>query len=260
MTRVIAAAGLTGLVVLASEPIAALGSRLSSRQALPPILAKSIAAYAALASYSDTGTADLEGASTVDRSKFTTHFRRQNGDLYYEYQALGVYYASTKSTLDMSAYRLVVWMLRGHMETYEKYSGNHSIIDGGRQATVLVVHGAGTKGTSTLITSLLYPQARMRTSILEFEEASDAGFEQVANRRCHKVTGIAAQRYPSGARTGVRPMTVWIDAETLMVRKVFEDTPKAMGTAGVHRSTVTIDPQMNPTLDDSKFQFKVPAR
>ena len=52
--------------------MAALGSRISSRQALPPILTKSMAAYAALTSYSDTGTAELEGPATVDRSTFTT--------------------------------------------------------------------------------------------------------------------------------------------------------------------------------------------
>jgi hypothetical protein len=81
----------------------------------------------------------------------------------------------------------------------------------------------------------------------------------VSGRRCHKVMGMAAEYYPSGAMTNVRQVTVWIDAETLLVRKVFEDTPKGYPMGSYSRLTVTIDAQANPPLDDSKFQFSVPT-
>ena len=72
------------------------------------------------------------------------------------------------------------------------------------------------------------------------------------------VTGIAAAYYPSGQRTNVRPVTVWIDAETQLVRKVLEDTPKGYPAGSYLRITTTYEPQGNPTLDDRKFQFSVP--
>ena len=100
----------------------------------------------------------------------------------------------------------------------------------------------------------------MRSTFFEIEEASDAAFENVGKHRCHKIAGIAAQYYPSGARTGVRPVTVWIDADTLLLRKVFEDTPKGYSLGAYRRVTVTIDPQPNTALDDAKFQFKVPSK
>ena len=49
------------------------------------------------------------------------------------------------------------------------------------------------------------------------------------------------------------------DAETRLVRKVFEDTPKGLPASLVSRATFTLVPQANPTLDDSKFRFTVPS-
>lgn len=231
---------------------------LGARAQLPDVMAKSVAAYAALSSYADTGTVELEAPGTITRSTFTTRFRRPNGDLYLDYQTTGSYYPDTKITLDLSMYRTVVWMLRGQMETYDHSQRTHTIVESGQQAHALLGLGAALNGVSTLVPSLLYPPAKMRSTFFEVEEASDAGFETVANRRCHKITGIAAQYYPSGARTGVRPVTIWIDAGTLLIRKIFEDTPKGYPANSFLRLTVTIDPQVNPALDDAKFKFQVP--
>ena len=44
------------------------------------------------------------------------------------------------------------------------------------------------------------------------EEATAAGTETVGGRPCLKVMGIERWRYPSGQVTGVRPITIWIDA------------------------------------------------
>jgi hypothetical protein len=247
-------------VVVWSATFAALLQLLPEPLALPDVMTKSIAAYAALKTYSDSGTVEVAAPGTIDRAKFTTRFRRPNGDLYLDYQAIGSYQTATKITVDLSMYRTVVWMLKGQMETYDRSLASHNIIEQGSQAHALTGATAATNGVSTLIPSLLYPQAKMRSAFFEIEEASDAGFENVGNRRCHKVIGIAAQYYPSGARTGVRPVTIWIDAETLLLRKVFEDTPKGYPANAYRRVTITIDPQVNTSLDDSTFQFKVPSQ
>jgi hypothetical protein len=85
-----------------------------------------------------------------------------------------------------------------------------------------------------------------------------AGFESVNSHRCHKIVGTAAQFYPSGQMTNVRQVTVWLDAENLLVRKVFEDTPKGYPAGAFLRLTINLDPQANPTLEDANFQFTVP--
>ena len=259
MIRLTAAIAGLGLVSLSgSEPLTAVRSGSFASQTLPAVMAKTTAAYAALKTYSDSGTVEVASPGMTDRAKFTTHFRQPDGDLYFDYQPDGTYNGALR--VDMTGYRNVIWMLKGHMEAYEKSSQTHTIIEGGRQASVLTGLSAATRGTSLLIPSLLYPKARLAGTFSQIEEATDTGFEEVASRRCHKVTGIAALYYPSGARTGVRAVTVWIDAETFLIRRVFEDTPKGYPGNTYHRMTVTIDPRVNAPLEDGKFQFKVPAQ
>ena len=263
MTRIVVVwtAAFGVLLRLLPGPLTAASDYGPAAQALPDVMSRSLAAYAGLKTYADSGTVEIAAPGTIDRAKFTTRFRRPNGDLYFDYQAIGTSYTATGVTVDLSTYRTVVWMLKGQMETYDRSLSTHNIVNAGSQAHALTGATAATHGISTLLPSLLYyPQAKMRSTWFEIEEASPAGLENVGNRRCHKVTGIAAQYYPSGARTGIRPVTVWIDAETLLLRKVFEDTPKGYPAGTFHRVTITIDPQVNPPLDDSKFQFTVPSR
>lgn len=232
----------------------------SATQAVSDVMTRSIAAYAALKAYSDNGTVEVESPGMLERAKFTTHFRRPDGDLYLDYQGIETYYTATKSKVDLDMYRTVIWMLKGQMETYDRSLQAHNIIEAGGQAQALTVAIPATNGISTLLPSLLYPQAKMRSTFFEIEEASEAVLDNVGKHRCHRIKGIAAQYYPSGARTGVRPVTLWIDADTLLLRKVFEDTPKGYTLGSYRRVTVTIDPQPNPALDDAKFQFKVPSQ
>ena len=97
------------------------------------------------------------------------------------------------------------------------------------------------------------------SAILQLESANVVGTEMVGSRRCHKLAGVAAARYPSGQRTGARDVTIWIDAESSLIRKVFEDTPESYAPGAYQRTTITIDPQANPALPDDAFTFTPPA-
>jgi hypothetical protein len=52
------------------------------------VLARSIALYATLASYSDTGTVVREAPGLVDRWKFRTRFRRSSPDFFFDFQGV----------------------------------------------------------------------------------------------------------------------------------------------------------------------------
>ena len=78
-------------------------------------------------------------------------------------------------------------------------------------------------------------------------------------RRCFRILGVERWRYPSGRETGVRAITLWIDAETYLIHKVMEDTPKGMPRGQVSRRTTTIKYQVNPKLEPAQFRFAVPA-
>ena len=224
-------------------------------------LARSIAAYAALKSYADTGTIAVEMPGLVDRSKFKTFYRRDSADFFLEYQ--GVTSGGpgrSDPQIDMSGQRMVLWMMNGELEAYNAVFQTHESYpkETANQPGVLIGASAGTNGASVLIPGLLYAKANLPSPIREIEQGSDGGFEAVDGRRCQKIMGIASEYYPSGQRVNVRQVTVWIDAETLLIRKVFEDTPKGYPIGQFLRKTVTIVPQANPTLDDAKFKFNVP--
>lgn len=240
----------------------AAGSGTAAASALPATFTSAVARYAALSSYADTGTIRKEAPGLVDESRFTTRFRRASRDLYFEYQALTSTTTGTGFSIDLRMYRLVIWMAAGQMQKYDFYSKTYEPVaaNGGGQVRALQSAAHMTSGVSILVPSLLYPQARLASSILQIEEAAEAGVEEVAGRRCHKIVGVAAARYPSGQRTGERPVTLWIDADSGLIRRVFEDTPAGYQPGAYSRLTVTLDPHANRAIEDAGFQFTAPTR
>ena len=231
----------------------------SARSTDTDLLKRSQAAYTALASYADTGTVVQERPGIVDRSKFRTCYRRQSLDFLFDYQ--GVTSKSAGYSMDASAKRIVLWMVKGDLQSYNQTLQRHDTFprEGGKQTAALQNAAAATAGTSILIPSMIFAKSDLPGTLRQIQEATDAGMESVDGRRCHKLIGVAAEYYPSGARVNVRQVTVWIDAETLLVRKLFEDTPKGYAVGSYSKVTVTIDPQPNPRLDDAAFHFAVPS-
>jgi hypothetical protein len=109
------------------------------------------------------------------------------------------------------------------------------------------------------IASVLWPDARLVSVLTEFGDAIAAGTEAVDGRPCHKLVGIAKSTYgQTGREVNARKVTVWVDVETLLVRKVFEDTPSGSARSSVSRTTTTFRPHANPALGDSVFRFTPP--
>jgi outer membrane lipoprotein-sorting protein len=228
------------------------------RRAAADLLAQSRAAYAALESYADSGTVVEDVGSFRNHSRFKTRFRKP-ADFYFEYTSVeSISFDNNRTPL---ANHLVLWKLGPDLQAWNEQFRTHDTYPQGEvdQVTPLRVAMAGTSGTSTLIPSLLFPDAGFVGTIQEIGEFSLAGNENLGGHECRKLIGIARSVYPSGQITNVRPVTVWLDTRTLLVRKVFTDTPKGYPMGGVARLTITLDPQANPPLDDSKFQFIVPV-
>jgi hypothetical protein len=221
------------------------------------LLNQSIARYAALASYADTGTVVRDQGGLADRWKFKTHFQRP---LNFRFEFQGVSSRSGELVTDTSDNHIVLWMIQGELQGYNRRMRMHTVIPRtGNQPAELLGASVATAGTSVLIPSLLYSKSNLPGTLQQIREAVNAGYETVGGHRCHKIVGKAAQFYPSGKMTNVRPVTVWIDAETLLVRKVLEDTPEGHPAGFFNRLTVTIDPVMNPTLAEDSFRFTIPA-
>lgn len=229
----------------------------ATEAALPDVLTRSIASYPSLKTYADTGTAVEEHTGFSQRARFTTAFRAPN-DFFFEYSHHVSEYPTGQTVT--SPTHLVLWMLGGEMQKWDGALKTHDVmVDAGAQVAALAGAGAASASSVIVIMSLIFVTAGILGPVQELVDARVAGEEAVTGRRCHKVTGVARSVYPSGAITNVRPLTVWIDAETLLIRKVFEDTPKGYPAGNILRRTLTFEPRANAPLDDGRFRYKVPS-
>jgi hypothetical protein len=220
------------------------------------LLKRSMALYSTLPAYADSGTAVREGPGLVDRWRFKTYFSRPRN---FRFDFQGVTSQSAGLTMDSSAQHIVLWMIEGELQSFNQQMRSHNTVGRtGNQPGELLNASAYTVGTSVLIPSLLFAKSDLPGSIRQIREAAYAGLESVNGHRCHKIVGTAAQFYPSGKMTNVREVTVWLDAQSLLVRKVFEDTPRGYPVGSYLRLTIQLDPQANPTLEAANFQFTVP--
>jgi outer membrane lipoprotein-sorting protein len=214
------------------------------------ILVRSRAMYAALKSYADTGTVVYEyGTNSVSRHTFKTYYRAPRN----------FYFDFVEDKADGGS-RLAIWCDGGDFQTWWSDTGIHNVYPTGQGATAFVGAIVPTVGSATMIASLVFANAGLVSTMGELGEMTLAGTEVVSGRTMQKLTGVAKSTYGrTGHETNVRRTTIWIDAESLLVLKIFEDTPKGTVAGSRRRITTTFQPQPNPALDDSRFKFVVPS-
>ena len=237
-----------------------MATAISARQdPIPDVLARSRALYPTLKTYTDKGVVAVERNGFTDHAQFTTAFRAPT-DFFFEYVNHTSVYTTGQKIKNPT--HLVLWMVNGELQQWNGELKTHDVVprESGRQVATLASAASGSESTAVLISSLIFVKAGINGPVQEFAEATASGEETVGGRRCYKVTGVARSVYPSGAVSNVRSMTVWIDAQTLLIRKVFEDTPKEMPVGTVSRRTITLEPQANVALDDARFQYNVGGR
>jgi outer membrane lipoprotein-sorting protein len=214
------------------------------------ILARTRATYASLRSYADTGTVDIEfgpvGATLKERHTFSTAYRSPR-HFYFDF------------TKHQKVDRFVVWSDEQTFHTWWQTTGVETTFPKGQGSAAFITSTSQTKNAVTQLAPLLFSQAGLVGTLTEFGDASVAGTETVGGRKCHKLVGIARSVYAATQHVvNVRKTTVWIDAETLLVRRIVEDAPKGTPTGTVLRVTTTFQPQANPTLEDRHFAFVPP--
>lgn len=216
------------------------------------ILAQSRSKYAALKSYSDTGTVTVEykgpddpAAPTADHHTFSTYYRSPRQFIFD--------FAKDPTVSDE---HYVVWVDGGDFSSWWSATKVRDDYPKGQGGNAFALGTFPTKGSIMQISPLLFAEGGLHGPLTDFKALKADEFEDVNKHRCHKLVGEVGLAYGTGAVTGVTPTTIWIDAESLLVRKVFEDTPK--NTPGVSRTTTTFEPVADPKIDDAKFKFTPP--
>jgi outer membrane lipoprotein-sorting protein len=224
----------------------------------PPIaddlLQRSRAKYAALKSYADTGIIVAEfnggtGPALRERHTFTTYYRAPR-QFYFDFKA------DPKAGGD----RVVIWMDGAEVNSWWLATGVHQVYPKGQGFTGFAMATLPTKGSVVQMAALLFPDANLHGPTVDLQKTRLVGSETISGRQCHKIAGEVGLAYGTGTVTSTRPTTVWIDAETLLLRKIFEDTPSGGPRASINRLTTTFEARANPELKPSQFKFSVPAK
>ena len=251
------------LLPLTVAVLAAAGIEVAAREPAvraEDVLARTRAAYEKLTSYADSGTVLDESTGFTDRSTFRTFFTREPNNLFIEFRGVASEY-KIGNRVPLTTH-VVLWMQNGELETWSSASQSHDTYPRAEGQQVNAVKSAAhfTAGISVLVPSHLYGKSAGLASAIHAAEAVEAdGFETVNGRKCYRLVGVERWRYPSGQETSVRAITIWIDAETYLVHKVFQDTPKGYPRNEISRRTTTIKHRINPALAPALFRFKVPA-
>jgi outer membrane lipoprotein-sorting protein len=214
-------------------------------QSADDILKRMRDAYGALNSYADSAVIVSEYGAT-DRHTFATYFNRSSRHFLLDFHKQG-------------GDRYVVWGDPDGFHTWWKTTKQTTDYPNPSNAAAITLSGPPTQSAVVKIPTLLYSKANLGGDFTNFANAKLEGNEDVGGHRCYRLTGKASDSYAaSGKEVNIRKMTLWIDAESSLLRRVREEWPPVGGTAT--RTTTTYEPQANPTIEQDKFKFVPPAQ
>jgi outer membrane lipoprotein-sorting protein len=204
------------------------------------------AKYGSLNSYSDSGEVINEfGTSSKETHKFTTLFNRAPRGYLLDFSK-------------QSGERFVIW---GDPDAFHNWwSAINSRTDFPNPNNTGVFTGADvhTLGVAMKVTALLYPKANFQGSFTNFTDVVVDGVEDIGGRKCYRLVGTAKDIYSAtGRESNVRRMTVWVDIESMLIRRVVE-VPKDVLPGHIDKVTTMFEPQENPKLEESRFAFTPP--
>lgn len=207
------------------------------------VLQKMRETYGALNSYSDSAAIVSEYGAT-DRHTFATYFNRSPRHFVLDFHKQG-------------GDRYVVWGDPDAFHTWWKTTKQATDYPNPSNAAAITLSGPPTQSAVLKIPTLLYSKANLGGDFTNFADAKLEGSEDIGGHHCYRLTGKASDSYAATRKeVNVRKMTLWIDAESFLLRQVREEWPPVGGTAT--RLTTTYEPKANPSIEQEKFKFVPP--
>jgi outer membrane lipoprotein-sorting protein len=221
-------------------------------EALPPDAMTPVhERYGQLKSYSDTGKLTTRyqwpGTSETDSHyRFETAFRAPRN-----------FFFRFDTEADSGDDTFVIWCDGGDFQSWWKATGVHEVYSGGRGADGFYAGGSPTRESVNLLGPHVFSQALLYGPTSRLIDLREAGEEDVAGHACSKF--IAAGRQTGVVTNEARPVTIWVDKEVTLVRKVQIDAESGSQKDLVDTILYEIEPTADPDLPDERFQFTPPA-
>lgn len=213
-------------------------------QSAEGILQKTRDTYTQLKSYADTGTVLYEyGTSSEDKHAFSTAFNRAPRHVLLDFHK-------------QSGDRYVIWADPDAFHTWWKTTGQESDYPNPSNTPAISLSEPQTSGVAVKIPTLLYGKA-FESAMLKITDPTLDETQEVGGHRCHRIRGRASVVYAAtGNEVNVHQVTVWIDTESFLVRKMLEEWKPLPGQR--NRTTTSYEPQANPVLQETAFKFVPP--
>jgi hypothetical protein len=199
-----------------------------------PLMAAVAARYAALSSYSDTGTVETvyrwPGTPALcETHSFSTAFRRPRAFYFH-------FIADPAAGGD----EFVVWCDGiGPFQSWWKATGVHEVYDGGRGALAFALGSSPTKESVNLLAPFLFPAAELSGPISKLFGVTEQPATQLDGRR---VRLLAAMGHQTGLGEETREIEVWLDTETGLIRQTFLGTMANQTQDLVDETTYRLEP------------------
>ena len=208
---------------------------------------RSLSAYEGLTSYADTGVVLVEAPSISESHSFTTRYGTPRS-LYFDF------------VKNEEVDRYVIWSDEEAFHTWWQTTGVEDEYPRGSGIGAFAQADYLTNGSAMKLLPLIFAKSGLQGALTNFRDFALDGTEKIGGHDCYRLAGRTSDVYTAtGREVNIRKVTVWIDSETLLIRKVFEDTPKGTPPALFMHTTTTFEPQLNPALQDDAFAFEAPA-
>lgn len=212
------------------------------------LMERSRAMYQSLGSYSDAGTIDREFGYTSspsrERHSFSTLFQRAPRHFLFDFKKYG-------------GDEYVIWGDPGAFYTWWKTTQVKTDYPNPNNAGAFSGTDVLTSSSAAKVPTLLYAKGALPSDFTNFSDAVVEGTDDIGGHRCSRLAGTARDVYSAtGHEVNLRKMTVWIDAESLLIRKVVEEWKPLPNQ--VSRTTTSYEPQANPKVDENRFRFVPP--
>jgi outer membrane lipoprotein-sorting protein len=218
----------------------------ASAQSAENILQKTRDLYSQMQSYADTGVVLSEyGSSSEDKHTFSLAFSRAPRRLLLDFHKEG-------------GDQFVIWAEPEAFHTWWKMTGQQYDYPNPNNIPAISMSEHPTAGVGLKIPTLLYGKV-FGSAMLNLHDPVLDGTEDVDGKNCYRIAARASDVYAQTSKeVNVRKATVWIDADSFLIRKMTEDWKTIPGQR--NRKTTTFEPRANPKLDDDQFKFVPPAQ
>ena len=222
------------LLLTASDVTVAEGGELNAQQ----VLERSTAVYRAAETYVDTGVVETVYITGTNERIGTTRFKTAYvapRDFRFESRMNDFGGPDVVFAIGQNAAGVEAW-----------FSSQPSLTKDIDTVQAAIDTGAGvSRDTTTMVPGILFPGSKLGGDIVELTDVTRRDDEVIDKVDCYRLEGF---RWPN---TG-SPTTVWIDKETFLIRRVYEEQDlRNLQT----RTTWTFRPQLNEPVPADALHF-----